>query len=150
MTQTPEQLTPKKSMLPSSYVKTRKPANVGRLCKAAKRVHDLSAMEGDNGALRLGVAEKKASVDVKNVVRVVYNIFKSVNCASINKEELVHEIMMSSLDINERSEVEEQIEQLHELVPNWISKNLTPSGDVTFSIDPMEDLESVVARTACI
>lgn len=29
-------------------------------------------------------------------------------------------------------EVEERIEQLEKSVPSWISKKLTPSGDVTF------------------
>lgn len=175
MTQTPVQLTPKRSMLPSSDVKTRKPASIGNVCKPAKRFLNFSGIEGDNGESSLGVDDlqcfeipgKKNFVDehfqkknytsggviceessscLPELVRVVYNIFKSVNCSSITKEELVHKIIMNRLDITERREVEEQIEQLEKLVPNWISKKLTTSGDVTFSINAKEGLESVVAR----
>ncbi|KAL0535494.1 hypothetical protein IC582_029825 [Cucumis melo] len=176
MTQTPVQLTPKRSMLPSSEVKTRKPASVGSVCKPAKRFLNFSGMEGDNGKSSLGVDDlqipgKKNFLDehfekknytskevisqessscLPELVCVVYNIFKSVNCSSITKEELVHKIIMNCLDITERREVEERIEQLEKLVPNWISKKLTISGDVTFSINTKEDLESVVAKTARI
>ncbi|XP_038893531.1 CDT1-like protein a, chloroplastic [Benincasa hispida] len=175
MTQTPVQLTPKRSMLPSSDVKTRKPASVGSVCKPAKRFLNFSGMEGDNGESSLDVddlqcyeiPEKKNFLDehfqkksntssgevicqessscLPEIVRVVYNIFKSVNCSSITKEELVHKIIMNCLDITERREVEQQIEQLEKLVPNWISKKSTPSGDVTFSINAKEDLESVLS-----
>ncbi|KAG6572997.1 CDT1-like protein a, chloroplastic, partial [Cucurbita argyrosperma subsp. sororia] len=175
MTQTPVQSTPKRSMLPSSDVKMRKTASVGSLCKPAKRFLNFSGMEGDNGPLSFSVDDLQCydipekrdfhyeryrkdsssgrvtceeSSCLPELVRVIYNVFKSVNCASITKEELVHKIIMNSLDITERREVEERIEQLEKSVPSWISKKLTPSGDVTFSISAKEDLESVVAKTA--
>ncbi|XP_022994693.1 CDT1-like protein a, chloroplastic [Cucurbita maxima] len=175
MTQTPVQSTPKRSMLPSSDVKMRKTASVGSLCKPAKRFLNFSGMEGDNGPLSFSVDDLQCydirekrnfhyeryrtdsssggvtceeSSCLPELVRVIYNVFKSVNCASITKEELVHKIIMNSLDITEQREVEERIEQLEKSVPSWISKKSTPSGDVTFSISGKEDLESVVAKTA--
>ena len=132
MTQTPVQLTPKRSMLPSSEVKTRKPASVGSVCKPAKRFLNFSGMESDNGKSSLGVdglqcyeipgkknfldehiqkknytskevISQESSSCLPELVCVVYNIFKSVNCSSITKEELVHKIIMNCLDITERS-----------------------------------------------
>lgn len=141
MTQTPIQLTPKRSMLPSSDVKIRKTASAGTLCKPAKRFLNFCGMEGDNGSLSLyvddlqcyGIPEKKISPDehyqknhtsevicqesscLPELVRVIYNIFKSVNWSSITKEELVHKIIMNSLDITERS--------MHGFVSNILSRS---------------------------
>jgi chromatin licensing and DNA replication factor 1 len=37
------------------------------------------------------------------LVALIHHIFKSVNCLSITKEELVHKIIINSFDIVERS-----------------------------------------------
>ncbi|KAK1356948.1 hypothetical protein POM88_050204 [Heracleum sosnowskyi] len=50
------------------------------------------------------------------------------NCSSITKEELVHKIIMNALDVVEKREVEEQIDLLEKLGPDWIGKKLAPSG----------------------
>lgn len=129
MTQTPVQLTPKRTMLPSSDVKTGKTASVGSVCKPAKRFLNFSGMEGANDALGTceddlqcyEIPEKKEFLDqhcqknyttgvtceesscLTELIRVIHNIFKSVNWFSITKEELMHKIIVNNLDITDRS-----------------------------------------------
>ncbi|XP_059455447.1 CDT1-like protein a, chloroplastic isoform X2 [Corylus avellana] len=80
------------------------------------------------------------------LVALIHHIFKSVNCLSITKEELVHKIIINSFDIVERREVEEQIELLERLVPDWIYRKLTTGGEIMYSIKKVPDLDSVRAR----
>ncbi|XP_062160162.1 CDT1-like protein b isoform X3 [Alnus glutinosa] len=81
-----------------------------------------------------------------HLVALIHHIFKSVNCSSVTKEELVHKIIINSFDIVERREVEEQIELLEKLVPDWIYRKLTSGGDIMYSIKKVPDLDSVRAR----
>lgn len=130
MTQTPAQSTPKRSMLPSSDVKMKIVKSTGSLSKPAKRFLNFSGMEGDISTSSFslddfqcydihrkkdfhhdGHCQKNRTSGVicqessclPELVRVIYDIFKSVNCSNITKEELVHKVIMNSLDVTERS-----------------------------------------------
>ncbi|KAK1384125.1 CDT1-like protein a, chloroplastic [Heracleum sosnowskyi] len=85
-----------------------------------------------------------------DIVNIINNIFQCANCSSITKEELVHKIIMNALDVVERREVEEQIDLLEKLVPDWIGKKLAPSGDILYNIKKVSDLKSVSERLICI
>ncbi|KAH9725014.1 CDT1 domain-containing protein [Citrus sinensis] len=78
------------------------------------------------------VTDEDISVCLPNLVASIHHIFQTVNYSSITKQELVHKIIMNNLDIIERREVEEQIELLEKLVPEWISKKLVPGGDIMY------------------
>ncbi|KAH9725009.1 CDT1 domain-containing protein [Citrus sinensis] len=80
------------------------------------------------------VTDEDISVCLPNLVASIHHIFQTVNYSSITKQELVHKIIMNNLDIIERREVEEQIELLEKLVPEWISKKLVPGGDIMYEI----------------
>jgi chromatin licensing and DNA replication factor 1 len=45
---------------------------------------------------------QQMSSSLPDLVALIYQIFKSVNCSAITKEELVHKIIMNSFDIVER------------------------------------------------
>ncbi|KAJ7975481.1 CDT1-like protein a, chloroplastic [Quillaja saponaria] len=81
-----------------------------------------------------------------DLVPVIHSIFKSVNCSPITKEELLHKIIMNSLDFFERREIEEKIELLEKVVPDWICRKLVPSGDIMYCIKKVPDLDSVLSR----
>ncbi|KAL5700672.1 hypothetical protein ACHQM5_026091 [Ranunculus cassubicifolius] len=49
-------------------------------------------------------------------------IFQSKFSYIITKAELMHKILMSRVDISGRAEVEEQLELLNELVPDWVEQ----------------------------
>ncbi|KAF3438407.1 hypothetical protein FNV43_RR21169 [Rhamnella rubrinervis] len=63
---------------------------------------------------------------------LIHSIFKSVNYTSITKEELVYKIIVNNFDIVEKREVEEHINRLEKLVPDWISREIAPSGDILY------------------
>ncbi|KAL4654218.1 hypothetical protein ACB092_01G362200 [Castanea dentata] len=95
-------------------------------------------------------AVQQMSSSLPDLVALIYQIFNSVNCCAITKEELVHKIIMNSFDIVERGEVEEQIALLENLVPDWICRKLTPGGDIMYNIKKVPDLDSVRARIISI
>ncbi|KAL5746981.1 hypothetical protein ACOSQ2_024278 [Xanthoceras sorbifolium] len=94
------------------------------------------------------VANTDVSVSLPVLVALIHQIFESVNCSLITKQELVHKIIMNNFDIIDRKEVEEQIELLEKLVPDWICKKLASSGDTMYKINKVSDLASVQGRVA--
>ncbi|CAK9146485.1 unnamed protein product [Ilex paraguariensis] len=108
------------------------------------------------------VLQKRLSASLSDLVALIHQIFRSVNCSSITKEELMHKIIIQNCDIVERGEVEDQLELLEKLVPDWICRNLAPSGDllykwvyhpfliVTCHIKGGSDLNSVCERLTSI
>ncbi|PNX76416.1 cdt1-like protein chloroplastic-like, partial [Trifolium pratense] len=86
------------------------------------------------------------SSSLVELVNVIDSIFSSVKRTSITKEELLQKIMMNCLDFVEISEVEEQIEILEKIVPDWICKKLVSSGDTVYCIKNAVDLESIRSR----
>ncbi|XP_054807430.1 CDT1-like protein a, chloroplastic [Prosopis cineraria] len=77
---------------------------------------------------------------------VIYSIFCAVKFSPITKEELLHKIIMNSLDFVEMREAEEQINFLEKVVPDWIYRKLGPSGGIMYCIKEVSDLESVRSR----
>lgn len=73
-------------------------------------------------------------------------ICQSVNCSLITKQELVHKIISNSLDIEETSEVEEQLSLLEELVPDWMCKKSTCNGELLYCIKRVPDSNTVRVR----
>ncbi|KAI9073648.1 hypothetical protein K1719_044391 [Acacia pycnantha] len=66
------------------------------------------------------------------LVDVIYSIFCSIKRSPITKEELLHKILMNSLDFVEMREAEEQINFLEKLAPDWIYTKSGPSGDTMY------------------
>ncbi|KAJ0106107.1 hypothetical protein Patl1_19280 [Pistacia atlantica] len=129
--ETPAQVTPKRSM-PScnDKLKAMTTQNCKSHCKPAKS----------------DVLLIQSSLLQADLVAVIHQIFQSVNRASITKQELVHKIIMNNLDIIERREVEDQIEHLEKMVPDWICRKQAPGGDIMYNIKKVSDLASVQAR----
>ncbi|XP_060670360.1 CDT1-like protein b isoform X2 [Ziziphus jujuba] len=81
-----------------------------------------------------------------DMVGLIHSIFKSVKYTPITKEELVHKIIMNNFDIVDKREVQEHIDHLEKLVPDWIRRKMAPSGDVMYNIEEVSDLDSVRAK----
>ncbi|XP_028071883.1 CDT1-like protein a, chloroplastic isoform X1 [Camellia sinensis] len=73
-------------------------------------------------------------------------LFQSIKSSVITKEELMHKIVASHLDIVDRREVEEQLELLQELVPGWIYERSVSSGDLLICINKISSPELLRAR----
>lgn len=95
-------------------------------------------------------ADEQTSFCLSDLVPTIHHIFQSLNCRPITKEELVHKIIMNNCDIDESINIEEQIEQLEKLVPDWIHKQVTASGDKLYNISLISDLDSVRKRATSI
>lgn len=95
---------------------------------------------------RVLVTSQQVSTCLVDLVALIHHIFLSLGCFSITKEELVHKIIMNNCDIIERREIEEQIELLEKLIPEWIFRKLAPCGDLLYSIRKESNLDSVCAR----
>lgn len=99
----------------------------------------------DQKTCQSDTVHQQMSIQLPDLVSLVHHIFQSVNFSPITKEELVHKIILDSLDIVDRWEVEEQIGILEKRVPDWICRLPTPSGDVLYKIKKMSDLDTVQA-----
>ncbi|KAI4351965.1 hypothetical protein L6164_006263 [Bauhinia variegata] len=87
--------------------------------------------------------ERQISSSLIDLVDVIDSVFCSVKFSPITKSELLHKILMNSLDYIEIREVEERVEILEKVVPDWIFKKLVPTGDVMYCIKKVSDLDSV-------
>ncbi|KAL3603510.1 hypothetical protein D5086_004369 [Populus alba] len=76
----------------------------------------------------------------------IHFLFQSIKQSVLTKEELIHKIIASHSDIADRREVEEQLNLLLELVPEWISEKLASSGDLLFRINKPYSPETVRAQ----
>ncbi|KAK7314809.1 hypothetical protein VNO77_33337 [Canavalia gladiata] len=93
----------------------------------------------------LDTQHEKSSL-LLNLVNVIHSIFQSVKRIPITKQELLQKILINSLDFVEIREVEEQVESLEKLVPDWICKKLIPTGDIMYCVKKVSDLDSVRSR----
>ncbi|RWR90383.1 CDT1 Geminin-binding domain-containing protein [Cinnamomum micranthum f. kanehirae] len=77
---------------------------------------------------------------------VIQLIFQSLRGSSITKQELIHKIIWQSVDIVETEEVEEQLELLEELVPDWIYRKIVSSGDFLYCVRKTSEPNTVLER----
>ncbi|KAI4347381.1 hypothetical protein L6164_008197 [Bauhinia variegata] len=97
--------------------------------------------------IQAGLAtEQQISSSLIDLVDVIHSVFCSVKYSPITKEELLHKIIMNSLDYVEIREVEERCEILEKVVPDWICKKLVPTGDAMYCIKKVSDLDSVRSK----
>ncbi|XP_052170627.1 CDT1-like protein a, chloroplastic isoform X2 [Diospyros lotus] len=89
---------------------------------------------------------QQVSASLSNLISLIHQIFQSVKFCSITKEELIHKIIMNNCDVVERREVEDQIDLLEKLVPDWICRNLAPTGNLLYNIKKVSDLNAVRER----
>ncbi|CAL5357374.1 unnamed protein product [Camellia sinensis] len=68
-------------------------------------------------------------------------LFQSIKRSVMTKEELMHRIVCSHLDIVDRREVEEQLKLLQELIPEWMYEKLASSGDILVCINKISSPE---------
>ncbi|CAL5432731.1 unnamed protein product [Camellia sinensis] len=73
-------------------------------------------------------------------------LFQSIKRSVMTKEELMHRIVCSHLDIVDRREVEEQLKLLQELIPEWMYEKLASSGDIVVCINKISSPELMRAR----
>ncbi|WOK94098.1 CDT1-like protein a, chloroplastic [Canna indica] len=101
------------------------------------------------------VQEKEASVtnrkqkliaSLPNVFDMILLIFQSWNRSVMTKHELIQKLISNHCKIVDRSEVEEQLKLLLDLVPDWISEKVAYSGDVLCCVNNLSIPEEIRQR----
>ncbi|XP_023900925.2 CDT1-like protein b [Quercus suber] len=104
------------------------------------------AVEERNPAISWAKWRRQMIASLPKLFNMIHFLFQSIKRSVITKEELIHKIIASHCDIVDRREVEEQLNLLIELVPEWISEKLASGGDLLFCINKMSRPESLRAR----
>ncbi|CAL4887265.1 unnamed protein product [Urochloa decumbens] len=93
------------------------------------------AMEEKETGFADQVKRQKLIASLPSIFDIIFLIYQSRQRSVMTKQELIHKIVASSPKIVDRSEVEEQLTLLNELVPEWISEKTARSGDVLCCVD---------------
>ncbi|CAD6340255.1 unnamed protein product [Miscanthus lutarioriparius] len=81
------------------------------------------------------VKRQKLIASLPSTFDIIFLIYQSRQRSVMTKQELIHKIIASSPKIADRSEVEEHLALLKELIPDWISEKTARSGDALCCID---------------
>lgn len=73
-------------------------------------------------------------------------LFQSIKRSVITKEELIYKLLTGHLDIVDRTEVEEQLNLLQEVAPEYISEQHSLSGDILLRLNKSSCSESIRAK----
>ncbi|XP_042013417.1 CDT1-like protein a, chloroplastic isoform X2 [Salvia splendens] len=111
---------------------------------SAKKALNFASFDGE--VTVFSHKQKQNSVCPSDLVPLIHQIFQSVKFNPITKAELVHKIIMNSLEFDDHSEVETQMENLEKLAPDWFFKKMAPSGDLMYNVRKVSDLKSVCEK----
>ncbi|KAJ7977265.1 CDT1-like protein a, chloroplastic [Quillaja saponaria] len=101
------------------------------------------AIEERNPAISQAKRRQKMIASLPKLFNMIHLLFHSINRSIITKEELIHKIISSHCDIIDRREVEERLNLLIELVPEWISEKQASTGDSLFCVNKMTSPDSI-------
>ncbi|XP_010522160.1 PREDICTED: CDT1-like protein a, chloroplastic [Tarenaya hassleriana] len=110
------------------------------------REQEKKAIEDQDPAISQAKRRRKMIACLPRLFNVTHFLFQSIRRSVITKEELVHKIIAGHSDICDRREVEEQLNLMLELVPDWITEKRSFSGDLLVCIKKMASPESIRAR----
>ncbi|KAJ8552980.1 hypothetical protein K7X08_020373 [Anisodus acutangulus] len=116
--------------------------------KQSIREKERKALEENDPAISQAKWRKKMITSLPKFFDMIYFLFHSIKRSVITKEELMHKVISSHLDIADKREVEEQLHLLQEIAPEWISEKLSSSGDLLFCVNKVSNAESIRTRIA--
>ncbi|KAL3517687.1 hypothetical protein ACH5RR_020276 [Cinchona calisaya] len=117
------------------------------LIKSIREKEKKSFLEQDP-AISQAKWRKQMLATLPKLFDMIYFLFQSIKPSVITKEELMHKIVSSQVDIVDRREVEEQLRLLHELVPEWIYEKSSSSGDSLLCVNKILSPEILRSRLA--
>ncbi|KAH9292498.1 hypothetical protein KI387_042315, partial [Taxus chinensis] len=97
-------------------------------------VHEKQIKNLDDCRLGVSAAKRRQQMlaCLPKLFNMIRDIFRSIKRSVITRQELIHKIISNHCDVTDRSEVEEQLQLLQELVPDWISGRTSTSGDFLY------------------
>ncbi|KAI0500555.1 hypothetical protein KFK09_018769 [Dendrobium nobile] len=104
------------------------------------RDKEKNAMEERHADVFGARSRKKIIENLPKLFDLVLLIFQSGNRSVITKQELVHKILSCNCSVIDRNEVEEQLELMEELVPDWIFQKAAATGDILYRCQTVIDI----------
>ncbi|XP_016482273.1 CDT1-like protein a, chloroplastic [Nicotiana tabacum] len=84
------------------------------------REKEQKQLEEKDPAISQAKWRKKMILSLPKFFDMIYFLFQSIKRSVITKEELMHKVLSSHLEITDRREVEEQLRLLLKIAPEWI------------------------------
>ncbi|XP_010274794.1 PREDICTED: CDT1-like protein b [Nelumbo nucifera] len=112
------------------------------------REKERKAMEERDAGISQAKRRQQMIACLPKLFDMIRLIFQSAKRSVMTKEELMHKIIASHCDITDKREVEEQLNLMDELVPDWISRKVASSGDYIFCLNMNSNPESIRLRLA--
>ncbi|KAM7521693.1 hypothetical protein LguiA_011595 [Lonicera macranthoides] len=94
------------------------------------REKEKKVLEEQSPAISQAKRRQKMIAGLPKLFDRLHFLFQSIKRSVITKEELMHRIITSHLDIIDRRDVDEQLRLLQEIVPEWIYEKSATSGDL--------------------
>ncbi|KAL8089159.1 hypothetical protein AgCh_038797 [Apium graveolens] len=112
------------------------------------REKEKKTLEDQDPAISQAKRRQQMIASLPKLFDMVHYFFQSIKRSAITKDELMHKIITSHLDIVDKREVEQQLRLLQELAPEWIYEKSAITGDLLLCINKISSPESVRARLA--
>ncbi|XP_075105205.1 CDT1-like protein a, chloroplastic [Nicotiana tabacum] len=112
------------------------------------REKEQKQLEEKDPAISQAKWRKKMISSLPKFFDMIYFLFQSIKRSVITKEELMHKVLSSHLEITDRREVEEQLRLLLKIAPEWIHEKVASSGDLLLCVSEVSNAESIRTRIA--
>ncbi|OIT06911.1 PREDICTED: CDT1-like protein a, chloroplastic [Nicotiana attenuata] len=112
------------------------------------RKKEQKALEDKDPAISQAKWHQKMISSLPKFFDMIYFLFQSIKRSVITKEELMHKVLSSHLEITDRREVEEQLRLLLKIAPEWIHEKVASSGDRLLCVSEVSNAESIRTRIA--
>ncbi|XP_050364389.1 CDT1-like protein a, chloroplastic [Argentina anserina] len=109
------------------------------------REKERKAVEERTPAITQAKRRQKMIANLPKLFNMIHFLVQSMNRSFITKQELVHKIIWNHCNMIDRNDVEEQLNLLLELVPDWISEEKL-GGDLLFKINKRSCPEAIRSR----
>ncbi|KAK4380718.1 hypothetical protein RND71_002580 [Anisodus tanguticus] len=101
-----------------------------------------------NPAISQAKRRKQMIACLPRLFDMIYFLFQSIKRSVMTKEELMHRVISSHLQITDKSEVEQQLILLQELAPEWIYEKPASSGTLLLLVNRISNPDAIRSRLA--
>ncbi|KAH0452924.1 hypothetical protein IEQ34_017248 [Dendrobium chrysotoxum] len=146
--------TPRKNVKSDGEDNLSKSSPVADVCLVFFQSHfykmdkEKKAMEEREANVAGATLRKKMIASLPKLFDSILLIFQSGNRSAITKQVLVHKILSCNCSVIDRNEVEEQLELMEELVPDWIFRKAAATGDILYCVNKMSSSQEIRQRLA--
>ncbi|XP_047314062.1 CDT1-like protein a, chloroplastic isoform X2 [Impatiens glandulifera] len=112
------------------------------------RDKEMKAIEERDPAISQAKWRRQMISSLPKLFDTIVFLYQSIKRSVLTKNDLIHKIISSHLDIVDRREIEEQVRLLQELAPEWIYEKFASTGDLLVYVNKISNPQSIRARMA--